>query len=360
MKKFIFIPILIFMSFILIACQEKVTPIKVTFSDYMYTFISIDIKQAPQDMEEEIKENLEQIFRMYHELATNEDPLPEDSNYLENIYSINQKTLQTVEIDEPLYTMLEKSLEYSTLTNGHFDVSIGKIIDVWKNRVLDEMTGYVFEEIPEEVFNQVLEEIDQIEVVDEPFSLTEDSGKYYIRINHEDVKIDLGAVAKGYATQVASNYIKSLEIENYSITSGSSSIVLGKNPDREGEIFIISLANPLRTGLDDRSYGKVHVKEASITTSGNYEQYATYEGLRYHHIISPATKRPMHYYHTITIIGQDAGLLDAISTAMLSMSPEVLDAWLALNQETLDVEVIRFNYDGTITENLNETELLDA
>lgn len=68
----------------------------------------------------------------------------------------------------------------------------------------------------------------------------------------------------------------------------------------------------------------------------------------------------MHYYHTITIIGQDAGLLDAISTAMLSMSPEVLDAWLEEHQDNLDIEVIRFNYDGTITENLDQTELLDA
>ncbi|MBN2268381.1 MAG: FAD:protein FMN transferase [Acholeplasmataceae bacterium] len=360
MKKILLIPILILMSFILIACQEKTMPIKLTLSDYMYTFISIDIKQAPLDMEEEIKENLQQIFQMYHELATNEDPLPVDSTYLENIYSINQKTLQKLEIDEPLYMMLKKSLEYHELTEGHFDVSIGKIIDVWKETILDEMTGYVFDEIPEEVFNQVLEDVDKIEVIDEPFTLTEESGKYYIRINHEDVKIDLGAVAKGYATQVAADYIQSLGIQNYSITSGSSSIVLGKNPDRDGEIFIISLANPLRTGTDDRSYGKVHVKDASITTSGNYEQYATYEGLRYHHIISPATKKPMHYYHTITIIGQDAGLLDAISTAMLSMSPEVLDAWLDLHQEELEIEVIRFNYDGSITKNLTNTELLDA
>lgn len=360
MKKLLGISMLILMSFVLFACKDKTTSIKVTFSDYMYTFISIDIKQAPLDLEDEIKEDLEQIFRMYHELATNEDPLPINSSYLENIFSINQKVFQKLEIDEPLYTMLEKALEYNELSDGHFDVSIGKIVDVWKNEILDELSGYVFDEIPAEVFNQVIEEINQIEVVENPYTLSQESGKYCIRLNHDDVKIDLGALAKGYATQVAADYIESLGIENYSITSGSSSIVLGKNPDRDGDIFIISLANPLRTGLDDRSYGKVHVKEASITTSGNYEQYATFEGLRYHHIISPATKRPMHYYHTITIIGQDAGLLDAISTAMLSMSPEVLDAWLEEHQDNLDIEVIRFNYDGTITENLDQTELLDA
>ena len=360
MKKTIFIPMIIFMSFILIACAEKTTPIKITFSDYMYTFISIDIKQASLEMEDEIKENLEDIFRTYHDLATNVDPLPLDSTYLENIYSINMKTFQKLEIDEPLYNMLEKSLEYKELTNGHFDVSIGQIVDVWKQQILDEMTGYVFEEIPADVFNDVLEAVDQIEVVDNPFTLTKEAEKYYVRINHEDVKIDLGAIAKGYATQIAADYIESLGIENYSITSGSSSIVLGKNPDRDGNIFIISLANPLRSGTDDRSYGKVHVKDASITTSGNYEQFATYEGFRYHHIISPETKRPMHYYHTITVIGQDAGLLDAISTAMLSMSPEVLDDWLSINQEDLGIEVIRFNYDGSITTNLYHTELLDV
>lgn len=360
MKKIIGIIMLIFTSLILIGCKDETTNMKITFSDYMYTFISIDIKGAPIESEDEIKENLNQIFKMYHELATNEDPLPEGTTYFENVYSINLKAFQKLQIDEPLYQMLLKSLEYRDLTDGHFDVSIGKIVDVWKDTLLDEMTGYVFEEIPEEVFNQIIDTISQIEVVEDPFTLTEENGNYFIRINHDDVKIDLGALAKGYATQIAADYIESLGIVNYSITSGSSSIVLGKNPDRDGDIFIISLANPLRTGADDRSYGKVHVKEASITTSGNYEQYANYNGLRYHHIISPETKRPMHYYHTITIIGQDAGLLDAISTAMLSMSPETLDAWLNIHQEELNIEVIRFNYDGSITKNLNKTELLDA
>lgn len=359
MKRVLISITILLLAVTLFSCKVKTENLKFAY-DYMHTFIAIDIKGAQVGQKEEIHDHLEEIFKSYHELATNVAPLSGDYEFKENIYTINQKPLQTLEIDEPLYRMLEKSLAYNRLTDGHFDVSIGKIIDVWKNEILDEYDGYIFQEIPEEVFNDVLVQIEKFDVIENAYTLSEEDDKFFIHINHEDVKLDLGAIAKGYATQIAADYIESLGYGNYSISAGSSSIVVGKNPDRDGNIFIISLANPLRKGTDDHSYGKVHIKDVSITTSGNFEQYAEFNGLRYHHIISPITKMPMHYYHTVTIIGQDAGLLDAISTAMLSMSPDELDLWMSLHQDELQIEVIRFNYDGTITTYLKNTELLNA
>ena len=357
MKRIWMIMLLAFSLFTLASCKNKTEDFRFAFS-YMYTFIAVDIKRGPADLKEEIGENLDAIFKMYHELGTYADPLPADSKYYENIYSINRKQLQKLEIDEPLYQMLKLSEEYRELTDGLFDISIGAIVDVWKNNILDDYEGYLFEEIPEEVFSDVINTVDSMEVYEDPFTLTHEGDRYYVRINYEDVKLDLGAIAKGYATQVAADYIESLGLIYYSITAGSSSIVVGKNPDRKGEIYIVSLENPLRTGFDDRSYGKVNIKDTSITTSGNFEQYAEFQGLRYHHIISPETKRPMHYYHTVTLIGKNAGLLDAISTAMLSMNPSVFDAWMAKHQNHLDIEAIRYDYDGTIKTYLKTTEFI--
>ena len=121
-------------------------------------------------------------------------------------------------------------------------------------------------------------------------------------------------------------------------------------------LFHTSLANPVRTGPNDRTYGMIYIADMSITTSGNYEQYALYEGLRYHHIVSPLTKMPEHYYYTITVLGDDAGALDAISTALFSMPPNVLDSWINENLEDLAIEIIIFNYDKTIDTYLDSTE----
>jgi thiamine biosynthesis lipoprotein len=358
MKKIYLLFLIIFSAFLFGACKAKTEDVKYGFH-YMSTFIAIDIKSVNTNSKERIGDELENIFKMYHELATNMDSLPDDTKYLENIFSINKKPLENIEINKELYELLVDSLDYYNLTEGFFDASIGKIIDVWKDSILSEESGLLFEEIPDEVFEDIFSTVENIEIYKNPFTLNIINNKYYVKLNYNDVKLNLGAIAKGYATQKAADYIESLGFENYSITSGSSSIILGKNPNRENDIFIVSLANPIREINNKLTYGKIHVKETSVTTSGNYEQYANYKGLRYHHIISPETKAPVHYYHTVTIIGDNAGLLDALSTALFNMSPSKFDEWMEKHQEELGIEVIRFNYDGTITKYLKNIELRD-
>jgi thiamine biosynthesis lipoprotein len=80
-----------------------------------------------------------------------------------------------------------------------------------------------------------------------------------------------------------------------------------------------------------------------------------YEGNRYHHIVSPKTKMPAQFYHTVTIIGQDAALLDALSTALFSMPKNELEEWIADHQTELGLEIITFNQDRTVSEYLVNT-----
>ncbi|MBU1141148.1 MAG: FAD:protein FMN transferase, partial [Firmicutes bacterium] len=251
--------------------------------------------------------------------------------------------------------LIQKSEEIKVLTEGYFDISVGEIVNVWKDLILDETDGYLFEEIPENVFQIVLGQIALIELEEDVIELTETEGHYYIQVKSTHAQLDLGAIAKGYATQKAYEYLQDLDIKYYSISAGSSSIAIGQNQDREGGIFHVSLANPIKTDSSDRTYGMIYIKDIGITTSGNYEQYALYQGLRYHHIVSPKTKLPMQYYHTITILGDDLGVLDPISTALFSMPPDVLENWINLHQQALNLEFIQFNYNATITTHLLTT-----
>jgi thiamine biosynthesis lipoprotein len=117
-------------------------------------------------------------------------------------------------------------------------------------------------------------------------------------------------------------------------------------------MFHISLANPVSTS---NTYGMIYVQNKAINTSGNFEQYALYNGLRYHHVVSPKTKLPAQYYHTVTVLGNDAGVLDALSTALFSMPEDIFLAFIEQHQEDLGLEVIRFNYDESITTYLLDT-----
>jgi FAD:protein FMN transferase len=395
MKKIMVVMVLTLSSFFLFACQKSVQFSYSSF-DYMDTYVALNgIAESDQQAEEVIAE-VERIYALYHELSTGYEPLSEGSEYLENIYTINQKVGQTLEIDQALFDMIVFAEDIKTLTNGYFDISIGKIVDRWKSIILDQdpieigskvwilpkkmygtiesstmngtrevikvvgdETEYHISELAREMdetrFNQVISQVALINTDDFLITLTEEAGKYYVRIDGVHIKLDLGAIAKGYATQKVYEYLKSVPIIDFSLSAGSSSIALGQNPNREGGIYIVALTNPLKTMNTAQTYGKVYVKDTTVTTSANYEQFFMYEGLRYHHIISPKTKRPMQYYHSITMIGEDAGYLDAVATALYSMPEIELIAWLSTYQNSENIELVRFNQDETITPHMIDT-----
>jgi len=355
MKKIFFFPVLMMFIMLLSACtnKEEGSIFSAVFFQ-MDSEIRINYMANNQDQANEIKAHIGEVYAMYHSLSDNYAPLEEDSPYLENIYTLNSKINQDVEIDYELYMMLDESSRIKELTDGYFDISIGKIVKAWKDVILDPESrddGYV---IPQSVFEDLQDEIGLIEVQENPFTLSESSEKYYVRINHIDVQLDLGAIAKGYATEIVKDYLIENDVIYFAINAGSSTIAVGKNsnPERKNQQWNVELIDPL---FDNEYFGLIELRDQAIATSGNNVQYATYNGLRYHHIVSPLTKYSMHYYHSLTMIGNDAGLLDALSTAFFSMSPETITSWLAIHQEELGIEVILYNYDGTITTHLLDT-----
>ncbi|HPG42226.1 MAG TPA: FAD:protein FMN transferase [Acholeplasmataceae bacterium] len=347
-KGFLFV--LLFLSSIILSSCSQLEEYSFSFYDYMDTFISINVSTDSQDKADEIKIDIKEIYRTYHEITNNYLPLSENSGFITNVYEINRTINEDVEIDKELYDIMLEAKRLNTLTNGYFDVSIGKMVDAWKTVILDE--AYQYSEIPQNVYENIILQLESIDVVENPFVLTETAGKYYIRLTDENVKIDLGALSKGYATQVVYEYLVNRGIEYFSITAGSSSISVGKKINRKSEMFHISLANPVSTS---NTYGMIYVQNKAINTSGNFEQYALYNGLRYHHVVSPKTKLPAQYYHTVTVLGNDAGVLDALSTALFSMPEDIFLAFIEQHQEDLGLEVIRFNYDESITTYLLDT-----
>lgn len=347
-----FVILTLFMSLLFVSACQKQETVNFNFFNYMDTFISISVTTESKERANELKIQIQEIYRTYHELTNNYKQLSHNSGFKENLYSINQRINEDIEIDYELYEILEEAERLKIMTNGYFDISIGKMVKVWKDVILDDVEDYYQNELPQEVFQGILDQLKEIELVENPYTLSIKDGKYFIRINHEDVNLDLGALSKGYATQLVHDYLVEEGIKYFSITAGSSSISLGKRIKRKSEMFHIELTNPLKVR---ETYGLLYLQNTSVTTSGNFEQYALYEGLRYHHVISPFTKMPVHYYHTVTMVGADAGVLDAISTALISMSPEVFGQFMANHQEELGIEIIRFNYDGTVTTFLTHT-----
>ncbi|MFA6801005.1 MAG: FAD:protein FMN transferase, partial [Acholeplasmataceae bacterium] len=304
----------------------------------------------------EYKADIEDIFKTYHDLTSNYNVLPVSSTYLENIFSINQKIGQKLEIDEPLYMILKQAEEIKTLTNGYFDISIGKAIDLWKSIIENDYDDNI---VSDEDFELVTTAIEALDFSSNQVILSEEEGHYYIETKGDNVKLDLGAISKGYATQRAVEYLEDNNVTYYFINSGSSSLFMGKNSNLERDYFNIGLTCPICSAKG--SYGTIkNVMNQSVTTSGDYEQYVLHDDLRYHHIISPVTKMPMQYYHTVTLVGDDAGLLDALSTALFSMPEDVFASWMLEHQVSLNLSYVRFNIDETISQSLLDDLIFEA
>lgn len=397
MKKILFSILLITLTTILSSCQDNKEMFSVSYFNYMYTYIGIDMYVSEDDYvsyEEEIRH----VFETYHQLTTSYDPLPIESQFKNNVYSINEQKNQRLEIDKELYDILVRAKAYHELTGGYFDVTLGTPVKLWKTLIenkpemlsngvnifihtylndevkksgvviesTDDTINVQFEnsietyrideleyelEVSEAQFLNIQNQIEALNVESPEMILEKENDTYYVTFNASSQMIDLGAFSKGYATNIVKEYLINKGVEYFSISAGSSSIAVGKNINRpeQNNVFIVSLTDPMYTSSVFNSYyGLIHLKDTSVATSGNFEQYTLFEGIRYHHIISPKTYYPVNTFYALTIVGEDAGLLDALSTALYAMDITTFETFMNEYQNQLNIQVIAFVQDGTI------------
>lgn len=327
--------------------------------EYMSTQILVSLYEGEQSNMDAIEE----IYKVYDHLADNyegpnldhEDPLYHENN----LYTINEnRGIGPVVVDAQLYDLIKLSIQYYNLSNGFFNPAIGNAIDIWKSAIYSD---YMYDELPKTVFDQVQLDLSEISEDVDPADIVLNDTEHSVYIQNSNLKLDLGAVAKGYATQKVYEYLEEQNITKYMVNAGRSNIIVGIHPDdseTNDRPFRVGLEDPLKIYQNGIS-GIVEVRNKAVVTSGNYEQYVTYQNKVYHHIISPFDFQPKQYYHVVTILGDDSGMLDAMSTALFSMP--LNEATTLVN--ALDLEAIFYMYDGSIetiniTENYRQSELL--
>jgi thiamine biosynthesis lipoprotein len=149
-------------------------------------------------------------------------------------------------------------------------------------------------------------------------SLEIDENNNTVRITDKDARIDVGALGKGYATEMAARHLESKGATSYVLNIGGNIRTIGTKPDGSG----------WGTGIKDPKdpnanfIKKITISDISCVTSGDYERYFTVNKKKYHHIIDKDTLMPAEYFSSITILTKNSGLADALSTALFCMSYE--------------------------------------
>jgi thiamine biosynthesis lipoprotein len=130
------------------------------------------------------------------------------------------------------------------------------------------------------------------------------------------VALDLGAFAKGYALNLAIRQLKQSGFPNTIVNAGGDLCVSGQHGDRP---WAIGIRHPLGEGV----IASVEVSDGEcVLTSGNYERYREYQGIRYAHVIDPRTGHPVEHVASATVINVDGGLADAAATALSVAGPQ--------------------------------------
>ena len=145
-----------------------------------------------------------------------------------------------------------------------------------------------------------------------------DESKNEVSFKDSNMKIDLGAIAKGYTSSKIIDIFKENNIKSGMVTLGGNVQVLGKKPD--GSLWKVGIQNPIG---EDEYLGVLQTSDKAVITSGGYERNFTKNGKTYHHILDPSNGYPANNGLTsVTIISSDGTLADALSTSLFVMGKD--------------------------------------
>jgi len=254
-----------------------------------------------------------------------------------DIYKINLNAgNKPVLVDKRTYELLEEALFFAEKTNGSFDPTIGPLVTLWG-------IGTENERVPsQEEINNTIKKINYNNL-----ALMDD---YNVYLKNEEMSIDLGAIAKGYAADKIITYLNENDVESAFINMGGNVSVHRKKVD--GSLWNIGIQDPDRTR--GNIIAAVKGEDISVVTSGNYERYFTENGIRYHHIIDPDSGYPAkNGIISSTVISNDSSYADALSTSLYIMGVEK-SFELVKNMDDINIVLITEEDKAYVSEDLKD------
>jgi thiamine biosynthesis lipoprotein len=207
-------------------------------------------------------------------------------------------------------------LDWASASDGRFDPAIGAASELWDvlHRHEPPSGGDVHRLASRGFWRTVDVDLD----CDRPC----------VRLHEPDSRLDLGAIAKGHAIDRAVGRLRDLGVEHAIVTVGGDLYALGGSPD--GDPWTVGIRDPHRRDGVART---LHVADRAVATSGDYERFFRWHGVRYHHLMDPATAAPRRTpVRSVTVLADAAIDADAASTTAFGLDR---DAALALVQRRL-------------------------
>lgn len=276
-----------------------------TFLTLFDTITTIMGRADSQEEFEKTAQSLHDELLQYHQLFD----IYNDYEGLNNLKTVNDNAGgDPVRVDGRIIALLKDCKSYYVLTGGRVNVAMGSVLHLWHEARSDGLDDPANAYLPE---RSALEEARAHTALE---AVVIDEINSTVCITDPAVRLDVGAIAKGWSVQrVCENAPTGL------LVSVGGNVCATGPKDETGTPWVVGVQNP--DGGDNYLH-TLYLSKGSMVTSGDYQRAFLVDGKIYHHIIDPDTLYPSAYWRSVTVVCDDSGLADALSTALFLLPLE--------------------------------------
>ncbi len=238
---------------------------------------------------------------------------------INNVRTINSEAgISPVKVEPELYSLIKAGLDWQAAAPPAVNIAMGPVLEVWH----DYRAAAALD--PDHAAIPSMEELTEASRLTDSSRIILDQTEQTVFLADSGMQLDVGAIAKGYAAELVAQELKEAGWDSFIISSGGNIRAGGKPEDGVRDTWSIGIANitPVEEGETADIIETVYLTDQSVVTSGDYQRYYMVDGIRYHHIIDPATLMPAHYFRSVTVITSDSGYADFLSTAFFILPYE--------------------------------------
>lgn len=266
---------------------------------------TIDIQINSKNAQKQIQEVIELLELYKNRFSAND--------FNSELMAINNNAgIKPIQVHPDLFELITIGKEHSLARPSNLNIAIGPLVQTWR-------IGFSDAKLPSP------SEISEAMILSDPTHILLDSKNQSVFLNQIGMKIDLGALAKGYIADKIMTYLKNEMIDSAIINLGGNVLVHGDNPNRSEGYRVIGIQHPKKKR--GQNIGAVKIKNQSVVTSGTYERRLIIDDKEYHHIFDRQTGYPIQTeMASISIVSKQSVDCEIWTTRLFGLSiKEALD-----------------------------------
>lgn len=287
-------------------CTSEPSAPKQYTATFLTLFDTVTTIVGPGETEEAFQAKAQQVhddLLYYHELFD----IYQEYEGVNNLKTVNdQAGVAPVTVDSAIIELLQDCKDYYELTGGKVNVAMGSVLSLWHDARTEGLRDPRTAKLPDS--DKLIAAGEHTDIDD----VIIDAEASTVYLADPALRLDVGAVAKGWATQRVAEQAPS----GLLISVGGN--VCATGPKNGNAPWVIGIQNPEGEG----NLHTLYLERGTVVTSGDYQRTYWVEGRQYHHIIDPATQMPSCYWRSVSVICEDSGLADALSTALFLLPLE--------------------------------------